>query len=60
MPRPKRRPRYCAGCQKRTERASGMCQSCDPPTGVIALVGGRWVPVRGVLRWVPDDTTTAA
>lgn len=62
--RPPERP--CTSCGQMCRSKNKICMACS--TGhtsryvdgePVALVGGSWKPVRGVLRWVPDAETVA-
>lgn len=52
--------RSCLICGRRTARPAAICRSCDAPKGADvtadddALMGGRWLNVRGVLRYIPN------
>ena len=70
MPRKRStRTTRCATCGRkgRTERADGAyrCRICDPRSHLdalepIELTGGRWVPIAGIHRWIPDTRQEAA
>lgn len=55
----KRRERACLECGGRTTATAGVCQKCKRSPGQDVhkrgLVGGEWVVVRGVQRWVPTE-----
>lgn len=54
--KPRRKPRPCLVCRKRTERESCYCLGCEPlEGGPEVLKDGQWVTgPGGVKRWRPD------
>lgn len=52
---------YCVDCGQRTASRDRICRECQKRHKVTgwspddALVGGRWVPTGGIMRWVASS-----
>jgi hypothetical protein len=58
--RGRKRPEFrCRACNTRNT-TNHVDKLCNPCRKAGALFGGRWVTVKGVARWVPDEKENVA